>query len=90
MGPRGGFGRGMGRQGGGPPFGFPGGGPRPEGGLPAPVEEFFNQLDHNHDGNVDREELREMFHSPGPGGRRGEGGPPPGPRTGGRRPAVEV
>ncbi|MDZ4780854.1 MAG: hypothetical protein SGJ19_11425 [Planctomycetia bacterium] len=91
MGPRGGFGGGgFGRPGGGPPFGFPGGGPRPGGDLPAPVEEFFNQLDRNHDGNVDREELREMFHAPGPSGRRGEGGPPPGPRTGGRRPAVEV
>ncbi len=99
-GPRGGFPGGIGRPGFGPPnpdggpFGFGGGGTRPadDEGIPPAVLEFFDRLDSNHDGQVGREELRELFRLRRPGNRP-EGGRPPGPggpRTGGRPGAVEV
>ena len=88
-----GFGGGFGPpNAGGPPFGFGRGrGPRVDGAeaLPPAVEEFFNALDRNDDGQVDRQELRDLLRGTLPESRP-EGGPPAGPRTGARRPAVEI
>lgn len=92
FGPLGGFGGFGPRNAQGPPPGRGSGrGPRPGGSEPLPpaVEEFFNRLDRDQNGQVDRQELQELFRRPAPD-QRSEGGRPPGPRTGARRPAVEI